>query len=55
MFLRSSEGRTRVSSVEKVKHGPCEEFDMWLVRGEYEEGDDVIVNHDDAVRDAVDE
>ena len=28
---------------------------MWLVRGEYEEGDDVIFNHDDAVRDAVDE
>ena len=28
---------------------------MWLVRGDFVEGDDVIFNHDDAVRDAVDE
>ena len=42
LLRRGPEGRKKLPSARKWKNRPCEEFESWLKRGTYTEGDSVV-------------
>ena len=46
LLCSSSEGRKKVPSARKLKNRPCEEFESFLKRGTYTEGDSVAFGVD---------
>ena len=54
-FFSGLEGRKKVPSARKWKNRLCEQFETWLKRGTFTEGDSVVFGDDTTVKDAHDE